>query len=242
MSKPMYAKIWDSLVAFVVVSAFWLPACVHTYRLVPGPGATPAQGTAPAASNHDKGVRITASAQAWNGNPATLTDFVLPIWVQIENKSGKDLWISYSRLQMLGPEGSGVTLRAIPPFKVSGKTIVATTAANPAIEAVGFHVAPYLGPSYTGFGDPWRGIGFATDFEYYVDQASYWEEYLPTPDMIRWAMPEGAVSNGGKVAGFLYFQKLKAGIPSLTLRDQLLDANSREAFGQIDIFFVVVKR
>jgi len=237
MKKPVYAKA----LGVVVGLALGLLACAHSYRLVPAPGAVSPQAGGRAATSENQGVRITANAQVWNGNPPTLNDFVLPVWVQVENNSGKDLWIGYNKLMMLGPEGSGVALHAVPPFKVNGKTIVATSVGNPQIEAVGFRVAPYLGPSYAGFGDPWRGVDFPNDFEYYVDQTSYWQEYLPTPDMVRWALPEGAVSNGGKIAGFVYFQKLKTGVASLILRDDLVDASSGQVFGQVDVPFAVVK-
>jgi len=35
---------------------------------------------------------VVAQAQTWSGDPPTLPRYVLPIWIQVENHSGKALW------------------------------------------------------------------------------------------------------------------------------------------------------
>jgi hypothetical protein len=59
--------------------------------------------------------------------------------------------------------------------------------------------------------------------------------------MVRRATPEGVVADGGKVAGFVYFQKMKRGSTTLTLRADLVDAATKQSFGQVEIPFAVVK-
>jgi hypothetical protein len=59
--------------------------------------------------------------------------------------------------------------------------------------------------------------------------------------MLRRAIPEGVVADGGKVAGFVYFQRMKAGFTGLILRNDLVDAVTKQPFGRVDIPFAVVK-
>lgn len=183
-----------------------LLGCAHSYRLVPTPGAAAAQGPGQAVAGESAGVRMIASAQIWNGDPPTLSQYVLPLWVEIENHSGKALWFRYSALRMEDPNGRA-TLRAIPPFRVKGNAIIPMSAVRPEFQSKGFSVVPLLGPSYVGLDDPWEGPLLEPDLAYYVDHDVDWEESLPTADMLRRAIPEGVVADGGKVAGFVYFKK-----------------------------------
>lgn len=217
-----------------------LLGCAHSYRLVPTPGAATTQGPGQAVAGESAGVRMIASAQIWNGDPPTLSQYVLPLWVEIENHSGKALWFRYSALRMEDPNGRA-TLRAIPPFRVKGNAIIPMSAVRPEFQSKGFSVVPLLGPSYVGLDDPWEGPLLEPDLAYYVDHDVDWEESLPTADMLRRAIPEGVVADGGKVAGFVYFKKIKSHISALTLRSDLVDAMTKQPFGQIEIPFAVAK-
>jgi hypothetical protein len=217
-----------------------LSGCAHSYRLVPMPGTAATQGPGQAVAGESADVRMVASAQIWSGDPPTLSQFVLPIWVEIENHSGKPLWLRYSGLRMEDPNGKA-TLHAIPPFKVKGNTIIPASAVRPEFHGNGFYVVPLLRPSYIGLDDPWQGSSLEPDFAYYGDHGVEWEETLPTDDMLRRAIPEGVVADGGKVAGFVYFQRMKAGFTGLILRNDLVDAVTKQPFGRVDIPFAVVK-
>ena len=186
-------------------------------------------------------MRMVASAQIWNGDPPDLAEYVLPLWVEIENHSGKALWLRYSGLRLENPSDTRVTLHAVPPFRIKGNTIVPIAAVRPEFHAQGFHVAPLLGPSYIGMDDPWEGPLLEPDLAYYVDHDADWEESLPTSDMLRRAIPEGVVADGGKVSGFVYFQRMKRGSAALTLRSDLVDAMTKQPFGRLEIPFAVVK-
>ena len=69
----------------------------------------------------------------------------------------------------------------------------------------GFYVAAPYGPYYRGF-PPWPGT-FPFAYGYYDNYYPYWPQSLPTTDMLSKTLPEGVVDNGGKVAGFLFFQR-----------------------------------
>lgn len=218
-----------------------LSACAHSYRVMPAPDATSGPGPGQTAIGESAGVKVTVGAQAWNGDPPTLADNFLPLWVEIENQSGKPVWVRYNNIHLDGTGGSTVTLKAIPPFKVQGRAIMPVPPVRPDYHPVGFYTAPYLGPSYTGFADPWQGPELPMDSDYYMSQDVYWEENLPTADMLRRGLPEGVISNGGKIGGFVYFPKFKGGASRLLLHDELVDANTRQPFGVVEIPFVAVK-
>ncbi len=170
------------------VSALALVGCAHSYRLVPTPDAPVTQGPGQAVAGESAGVRMVASAQIWNGDPPNLAKFFLPLWVEIENHSGKALWLRYSGLGLESPSDTRVTLHAVPPFRMKGNAIVPITAVRPEFHAKGFYVAPLLGPSYIGTDDPWQGPLIEADLAYYVDHDVDWEEPMPTADMVRRAI------------------------------------------------------
>lgn len=66
----------------------------------------------------------------------------------------------------------------------------------------GYYVAPYWGYAYPGLG--WWPYGWAPNYRYYD---GYWPSMqrvqLPTQSMLQKAIPEGVISNGGYVSGFL---------------------------------------
>ncbi len=49
------------------------------------------------------------------------------------------------------------------------------------------------------------------------------------------------MADGGKVEGFVYFQKMKGGGTAITLRADLVDATTKQPFGRVEIPFAVVK-
>ena len=61
----------------ILLSAIWLGVgCVPNYVIVPAAGGD--VGTASA-----DGLILQADADAWGGRPQDLTEYMLPIWVQI---------------------------------------------------------------------------------------------------------------------------------------------------------------
>jgi hypothetical protein len=65
------------------------------------------------------------------------------------------------------------------------------------------------------------------------------EEPLPTQDMVKRALPEGRLENGGTIAGFLYFQGVADRERQVILQAQLMDANTGEGLGELSIPFYV---
>lgn len=98
---------------------------------------------------------------------------------------------------------------------------------HPKFESRRFQVAPYLKrlyptlPAYEG--------DFPYDRSYAVDHAGGWgDSSLPSLDMIEWAVPESVLNPGGRVDGWVYFDR---GGP--VLRAGLVDARSGRVLGDI---------
>jgi hypothetical protein len=204
--------------ALAAMNTLALAACGHSAQAVRAPGAT-AQGSAQAVAHEDPGVRVVAKARNWSGDPPTLSRYVLPIWIQIENHSGKPLWLGYSGLRVEDSGDSHVMLSAVPPVNVKGKAITPLAAVPPDFR----------------LDDPWWGTWLEPEFEYYVARNVHWEESLPTKEMLRRAIREGVVADGKKVVGFVYFQEPKLDHAALTLRVDLVDAMTKQSFGQVEI-------
>ena len=206
----------------VAVGMLAVAGCAHSSQPVSVSGVV-TQDTGQRVSGEEAGVRMVAQTQIWSGDPPTLPRYVLPIWIQVENHSGKALWLRYSTICMEDHSDSLATLPAIPPAGVKGKALIPVSALPPDFQ----------------LDDPWWGTELDPEFEYYIARNVHWEENMPTKQMLRRAIQEGVVADGKKVAGFVYFPKTKRN--TVTLRADLVDATTKQPFGRIEIPLAVVK-
>src|SRR5215813_11702942 len=86
----------------VLISVVALAALTHcaTAQIKPGPGAQVVPpGVATASAN---GVRIWVDGDGWKGRPSDLTEILPPIYVVIENRSGRPLKVTHAQFQLVG--------------------------------------------------------------------------------------------------------------------------------------------
>jgi hypothetical protein len=174
------------------------------------------------ATGENAGVRMLAKSEIWSGDPPTLPRYVLPIWIQVENHSGRSLWLRYSTI-CVEDSNDRQTAPAVPPTEVKGKAFIPVSA---------------LPPDFR-LDDPWWGTELDPEFEYYIARNVHWEEDMPTKEMLRRAIREGVVADGKKIAGFVYFPKTKREV--VTIRAGLVDATTKQPFGRIEIPLTVAK-
>jgi len=201
-----------------LVGACALAACAHRDQPVPVSGAAKTASALQNETGESAGVRMTARARAWNGNPPTLSQYVLPVWLEIENHSGKTLWLRYDSFRVVAPPDIPEMLRAVPPSQVKGNAIIPVSSVPPEFRLE----------------DEWTGEWVEPGFDQYVAHA-YWREPLPTREMLRRGIREGVVADGRKIAGFVYFQKTRPDVAGLTLSADLVDAATSQSFGRIEI-------
>jgi hypothetical protein len=227
--------------------------CVRETQLVPLPNAQTLAGDQETAVTEDAGVRLVADGDAWKGRPGDLERRVTPVQVRLENRSGRPLRVTYDDFTLEGQ--SHFRYSAIPPLSMRDSTASlepgSGTGGSGAV-AVGVGVSSGWGPYYPryahggywgwhgGWYDPFWGSPFYGPYGYYPYY--YYSEPLPTRDMLNRALPEGTLEDGGVVTGFLYFQGVADRERSVTLQAQLVDANSGEPFGSLNIPFEVSKK
>lgn len=213
----MTRRAWAAALWIVVFGA-----CVETVMVPARPS-----GPLPVASAQALGVTVWAEFQ-WSGDPPNLREYVTPVLVTVENHSGRAVRLAYQDFSLLG--SSGTRYAALPPFSVAPgvsersveQPIVLAdfhpaAPARPAppppprhvtprIHHRGFHVAPPYAHFYVGL-PLWAGL-WAFNAGYYARWSASWPTRLPTADMLERALPEGALEDGGRVTGHLYFQNV----------------------------------
>jgi hypothetical protein len=216
--------------------ALTTPGCAT--MLVPGPGAHRVPGVGYAADAREAGIHVVASAEAWTGLPSDLDDFVTPLLVTITNDSERALEVRYENFALQTP--GGVIFAALPPFQVTGFALepLDTMGIGPMV-GYGFSVAPYLSPWYPGwsiYGGP-----FPFNSGYYGGYSGFYSSYgrvsLPTGDMIQRALPEGVLAPGGRISGFVYFERV-IDVVRVAFVAHLIEVGG-QAFGMVQIPFVV---
>ena len=161
--------------------------------------------------------------------------------VEILNQSSRPLRIGYEAFWFTSQTGGSYA--ALPPYSIQEEIVRPVPSGQPYYPYRSFGGAPYLRGYY-----PMLGIysgPFAFSDGYYGTYLPVWSGYrrieLPTEDMLERALPEGVVEPGGRVGGFLYFQRIKGAGP-FTFNADLIDARSGERFGGIVIPFVADRR
>jgi hypothetical protein len=211
----------------VLLVAVTLAACAG--RLHPAPTATVLPGPGESATAAASGVRLIASAKAWQGFPRDLGQQLIPVLITIDNERAEAVGVRYQDIALVSPDGR--RLAALPPHAVQG-TVTEPVAALPYTVA-----RPYAFGGVYGhwtlyprerWGWPW----------YYDTGPIYARVPLPTPDMLRLALPEATLPPGGRLQGFGYFERdVRKGTP-LELALTVTDPETRRPLGVVRIPFV----
>ncbi|MFP2911288.1 hypothetical protein ACLESD_40950 [Pyxidicoccus sp. 3LFB2] len=232
---------------FGLVAASLLVAsgCIREARLRPTTEAQLQQGDSSAARTQASGVVLVADGAAWKGAPDNLEHSLTPVFVRLENDSGRPLRLQYGDFAIVGRE-SRFRYAALPPLTL-GNTVASVEPPGRSRVSLGVGSRWGYGP-YGRYG--WYGSGgygprgpFVGPYNPFYPDPYYGnyrcEEPLPTQDMLTQALPEGTLEAGGQVQGFLYFQGVAARESQVVLQARLVDANTGEPFGTLDIPFQV---
>lgn len=226
----------------VAAALLFAAGCIPETRLRPTTEAQLIQGDSSAARAEASGVVLVADGAAWKGTPGNLERSLTPVLVRLENHSGRPVRLQYGDFALVGSE-SRFRYAAVPPLSLSqGAASVepGTGGAGRAALHLGFGAGwgryyhrgrygprgPFVGPYYDPFyPNPYYGASC--------------QEPLPTQDMLTQALPEGTLEEGGRVEGFLYFQGVAERESRVVLQARLVDANTGEPLGTVDIPFQV---
>lgn len=247
----MRPRLFSCCVAVAVLSS-----CVETV-LVPT-GSVVREGARQVAFAEAGGVKVWAEFQ-WSGDPANLPDYVTPVLVTIENTSGRTVRLAYQDFTILG--STGLRYAALPPFGIAPgvserpqtRDDIVLADYHPAAPVIRpppppihpvtprihhhrFHVAPHYAHFYVGL-PLWAGL-WALNSSYYARWSPSWPVKLPTEDMLQRALPEGALDDGGRVTGHLYFQNVRREA-AVQLQATLHEATTAADIATITIPFAV---
>lgn len=228
-----------TIALFIGLLALTTPGCAT--MLVPAPGAHRVAGVGYAADERQAGVHIVAAGEAWTGFPSDLDDIVTPLLVTITNDSDRTLEIRYEHFTLQTP--GEVVFAALPPFQVSGFTLERIepldTIGPMGGFGLGFSVAPYLSPWYPGWSVYSGPFPFNSGYYggYYGLYSGSGHIRLPTGDMIQRALPEGVLAPGGRISGFVYFERI-LDVVRVAFVAQLIEVGGQK-FGTIHIPFIV---
>jgi len=172
--------------------------CGHG-ALVPAPAAKVISGAPGAAFSEAAGVRCSADVGAWPERARKPPDRVVPVKVRVRNQSGRAIRLLAQDFVLVGK--SGRTYRPIPVLPLDGESLPRL---NPIYASTNFYVAPRFRDAYPTL-EPWSGR-LDRDEALYDRQFGRWENLRPTMEMIRMALPEGVLGDGGLISGFLFFE------------------------------------
>jgi hypothetical protein len=224
-----------------------LAACATT-SLSPGPGAATVPGEADTVINRIDGVSVTVETNAWQGS-RVVTNAVEPIRVTITNQGSSPIRLRYSDFALVDADGRRYA--ALPPYQVEGTLLNPVLADGYAVIVMpgfrfrGFYVAPYYSRIYPNIPVHPRRYYLYDPFYYNYYYADLRSTIRPTMEMLNFALPEGIIDAGGSVSGFLYFQQVRPGTESVTLRGTLVSLGTSDSspggaiFGEISIPYTV---
>lgn len=217
-----------------------LAGCVSVAEIVPAPHLAENGGNK--IIREVNNIHIEVSTSAWKGDPAIETE-VTPIKVRLENKSKKMLRFSVSDFAFVD-SASNKYYSALPLYNIKGsieKPVVVPgypIIPRPYFYYYDFHVAPYYGPIYPDI-PPFYGP-FNYDPFYYQQHYTYWIDIeLPTREMYEQALPDGVLDPGGKVEGFLYFEKISPRPATLYFQAKFKDED-KQLIGEASLPFLVI--
>jgi hypothetical protein len=160
-----------------------------------------------------------------------------PVKVTVRNRSGRPARIRYQDFELLG--GSGARYPPLPPFLAHRPELFLYSAVPirpvyyPGFEARQFFVSPYYQVFYPSL--PCWTETFPLDRGWYTATYSQWRDPLPTEEMLRRALPEGVLADGGTVTGFLYFAAVGEGERTVAFAAELADGRQGTRLAAIKI-------
>lgn len=230
MKKNRFKVASESCAALIALG------CARGPLLEPAAGSLQPRDMPGAVMAQQSQVRVVAQAREWPG-PARIAEVVAPLRIIIENGSQKPLQIRYSSFEIVAPAGD--IYRAIPPRRVRG-VVDTEEYIRPGFTYGRFYAAPYYHGYYSGV--PTYPGPFVLDGAYHEYHYGYWDgrAVLPTPQMIARALPEGVLDPGGRLDGYVYFEKpqQKQGT-GVNLRVELRSVDGSEPFISVTLPFVL---
>jgi hypothetical protein len=176
-------------------------ACGHR-TLVPASAASVVPNAPTAAYSEVDGVRCSANAGAWNERTGEIPSFVFPVKVRIKNDSGRPIRVRYEDFVLVGKKGQ--SYRPVPVLPIDPDERRRMPKLNPMYASSKFFVAPGFHDVYATL-EPWTAP-LQRDKSLYDRLFRRWGKKPLPLDVLRVALPEGVLDDGGILTGYLFFE------------------------------------
>ena len=172
---------------------------------------------------------MAVSGDDWRGDPKDLADHLTPVKVRVVNRSGHPVQILYERFSLVG--AGGHTYRPLPVVPLehdgSGARLL------PFFASANFFVGPRYRDVYPSL-DAWPEP-LPRDDAFYQRQYRRWGQMHPTPQMMRSALPEGVLGDGGEMSGYLYFENATRHEDRVKFKVELDEGHGGEVVASVDV-------
>jgi hypothetical protein len=207
------------------------------------PGMKPAATAQKAQAEHAaraqaQGITLIAQVEKWpEGDQGRQ---VTPVRIQLVNDSEQPVAVMYEHFALVG--GRGQHYAALPPFQLSEVSIApAAVGFKRAIDrewkSQNFQVAPAYASLYQGV--PVADQALDISAAYYNEYFGAWEQgERPSDAMLEYALPEGVLQPGGRLDGYLYFEKLSDKTERVELKADFVNASTGQTIDSVAIPFV----
>jgi hypothetical protein len=188
-------RSWNGLLAVGLLG------CSHG-MLVPASTATVVPGAPRAAFAIAGGVRCSADVGQAGEVGGDLPRGVVPVKVRVVNQSGSPVGLLQQNFALVG--SSGRVYRPLPVLPMGGENHQRPPRLLPVYASTKFFVAPRLRDAYPTL-EPWSAP-LNRDEAAYENRRRRWGKDGPSLEVMRMALPEGVLDDGGIISGFLFFE------------------------------------
>jgi hypothetical protein len=167
-------------------------------------------------------VNVSVSANIWYGEPKNLKKHITPFYIEIKNKTGKNILISEADFVLFDEFRN--QYNPLPPNRVANilksahrkrfyryprvSIGIGTSFHHDRFHYYGHHHYPFYRPFY-------RPYHYFDDYPYYRYRRSYYEPDLE--DVFSRYLNPGAIRPNANISGYIYFKKIAANTKELTL-------------------------
>jgi len=186
------------------------------------------------------GVEVHGTVDTWSGDPGVY-DHVTPLHLTFHNDSGHRLRVNYEDVRIVDPDGD--SYHVLPFYRMEGsveKPVAvsdwgyASIADYPEGFAVASYAAPLYGTNVVAYDGPYE-----YEPRYYDTYYQYWAEIpLPTPEMVEGSLPEGVLSDGAMLDGWVFFERVPDDeLGTVYLSVELIDGDTGASLGRASLPF-----
>ncbi|MEL6184755.1 MAG: hypothetical protein AAFU79_09040 [Myxococcota bacterium] len=185
------------------------------------------------------GIQVVATTEGWNG-PVTVPTYVTAMKLAVRNTSKRPVRLEYKHLRLEAPKaGETKTFKAVPPHRIRSGAVNQLTDPYGSVRPLWFGRGYSICGPYAGFyrfpNSPWAGP--------YPLVLNAWNRpflatrYVYAHPLLAYGLPPGILEPGGEVEGWVFFRRVDADLPRLTLRAELVDADTKKVLGAARIPF-----